>query len=535
VLGRRHSGDRETRPVNRLERDRGIGPHRGASILLTLALIAIVAAVGGSDRARTAEPLPPGIQFGFNQWIDSSKFPLQRQLNAPIRRFPVGWNQVEATPGNWNWTSFDARYNSLVAAGLKPLIVAVGPPCWSHPSKPCSETSTSPPDPAYDADWAEFIRRLTSRYPLAVGIEIENEENYTKHFAPYPDPARYTQLLKEAYGVVKGVDPIMPVISGGLAPREISGSLGMAYVEFVQGMYDAGAKGYMDGIGIHPYPIAGGWDGTPQRFDPARSEQILGKVRAVRNAAGDGATPLWVTEFGVSTTDDPGLPPGVTEPEQASDLVTIVRSLKADNDVRVAVIHNLVDYVGVQSGFGVYRTDNSPKTAACALSVEFHGTLICDTGGVLPPPDTTIDSGPADGSTTADNSATVTYHATPQVQADHFECSLDGAAFNACPSSGQSYGGLSDGSHSFAVRAVGAAGGADQTPASRTWTVDTTAPDTAIDSGPTSGSSLAPSTTTATTAPFNLQAAIRRCKKKFAKGTTARKKCIRKARRRASL
>jgi hypothetical protein len=39
-----------------------------------------------------------------------------------------------------------------------------------------------------------------------------------------------------------------------------------------------------------------------------------------------------------------------------------------------------------------------------------------------------------------------------------------------------SYGGLTDGSHMFAVRAVASSGDADLTPASFTWTVDTKVP-----------------------------------------------------------
>lgn len=64
-----------------------------------------------------------------------------------------------------------------------------------------------------------------------------------------------------------------------------------------------------------------------------------------------------------------------------------------------------------------------------------------------------------------------------------FECSLDGGAFSACASPA-GYGGLSDGGHTFAVRAIDAAGNPDPTPASVSWTVDVTAPETSIDGAP---------------------------------------------------
>lgn len=62
-----------------------------------------------------------------------------------------------------------------------------------------------------------------------------------------------------------------------------------------------------------------------------------------------------------------------------------------------------------------------------------------------------------------------------------FECSLDGAPFGACPSpSGQpqraEYSGLSEGSHTFEVRATDSFGNSDPSADSRTWMVDTTAP-----------------------------------------------------------
>ena len=86
-------------------------------------------------------------------------------------------------------------------------------------------------------------------------------------------------------------------------------------------------------------------------------------------------------------------------------------------------------------------------------------------------PNTTVDSGPSDPSASAD--ATFAFSATEG--GSTFECELDGGGFSAC-SSPKSYTSLSDGGHTFAVRAVDAAGNTDATPAQSTWSIDTVAP-----------------------------------------------------------
>ena len=106
-------------------------------------------------------------------------------------------------------------------------------------------------------------------------------------------------------------------------------------------------------------------------------------------------------------------------------------------------------------------------------------------------PDTTIDSNPSNPSTSG--SASFGFSGTDAgTGVASFECKLDAGSFAACTSP-KAYAGLSDGSHTFQVRAIDGAGTADPTPASFTWTIDTSAPDTTIDGNPPnpSGSSSA--------------------------------------------
>ena len=67
---------------------------------------------------------------------------------------------------------------------------------------------------------------------------------------------------------------------------------------------------------------------------------------------------------------------------------------------------------------------------------------------------------------------------------------MDSEEFEACTSP-REYTGLSDGTHTFAVRATDLAGNTDETPASYDWTVDTTAPDTTITDAPVDPSNSA--------------------------------------------
>lgn len=81
-----------------------------------------------------------------------------------------------------------------------------------------------------------------------------------------------------------------------------------------------------------------------------------------------------------------------------------------------------------------------------------------------------------------------------------FQCQLDGAAFAGCTSPVRSPV-LADGTHTFAVRAIDRAGNVDASPASRSFTVDTIAPETSFVSGLAEGG-----TTTAVTPAFGLAA-----------------------------
>lgn len=100
----------------------------------------------------------------------------------------------------------------------------------------------------------------------------------------------------------------------------------------------------------------------------------------------------------------------------------------------------------------------------------------------LGPPDTVIDVEPPDP--TESTSVTIAFSTPSTDPSVSFECSLDGAAWAACPSP-VTYTGLGVGAHTFAVRAVHPTLGADETPDDTDWTVVApTPPETSLLTGP---------------------------------------------------
>jgi hypothetical protein len=94
---------------------------------------------------------------------------------------------------------------------------------------------------------------------------------------------------------------------------------------------------------------------------------------------------------------------------------------------------------------------------------------------VVLPVDTLLDSVPPP--VTRDRTAAFFFHA--DALAAGFECSMDGSPFAPCGSP-TGLSGLSDGPHTFQVRAVAPGGIADPTPATYTWTVDGAPPVTTL-------------------------------------------------------
>ena len=165
--------------------------------------------------------------------------------------------------------------------------------------------------------------------------EILNETAF------YLSAATYTSLLKAAYIQIHAVDPAANVISGGLAE---AGGAGEPY-NYLAAMYAAGAGGYMDSVGVHPYSFPDLPNTDDPQYNPWEymtmggwsESQCAGIgpsdcLESIMAANGDGGKKMWITEFGVPV----GTAGGLTASTLQQQADSITEAFTAANSVAYA-------------------------------------------------------------------------------------------------------------------------------------------------------------------------------------------------------
>lgn len=297
---------------------------------------------------------------------------LLKRSGSDVARVTFDWRVVEPFQDDYRLEAYDSIYREYLARGVRPIFTILFSPWWTwDESVTCdqwTEDCAYPPARSHDRDWREIAALVAARYPEAAGIEVWNEPNLHWYWRPRPDVARYTELQKQAYSAIKAVAPSMPVVSAGLSNHLRTDEYNVSMTDFARGIYANGGKNSMDALNFHPYP----WG--LQQLDFAES---FAAIRAVRDSNGDSAKPLWVTEFGLSTTGDDPLNVFTAE-QQAEGLVADYRAIRAMPDVDLVTIHTLIEPKGRNDydpldrevGFGVADRYLRPKAAFCALASE---------------------------------------------------------------------------------------------------------------------------------------------------------------------
>lgn len=346
--------------------------HRISARLAVLATLLLSSTCACGLLATPASAAEAGVNLNT---LEPAAIAQASTLGAHWVRVFAPWSYLEPSPGEHSafWLPrFDRLLGSLPAS-THVIVDFVGAPSWE------SGSSAGNAPPANPADYASILHFLAQRWAGHVAAyEIWNEEDASRWWAGGPDPAAYTRLLQAAYPAVKSADPAAKVVLGGLTGNDYN---------FLQGVYQAGGKGYFDAVGVHtdtacdvnsPYVFLRDSNG---RLDP---DSFIGyrEVHATELANGDQA-PIWMTEMSWRTTSAvcsegafAGLKPeGVGDAQQATYLSQAYHCLASAPYVQVGLWYPIVDEGLVNSG--LLRANHTRKPSYSAMrSYIQHGDLL---------------------------------------------------------------------------------------------------------------------------------------------------------------
>ena len=320
-----------------------------------------------------------GVNIALNQTVDGPAASQDLKVGW-VRQF-VGWSAGEPERGRFD-QYYLGRLRAEAAAyrarGIKTLFVVSATPPWA--AGPRGPGLAGPRDPG---DYARFAGELVRAVPDVEAIEIWNEADEGTFWAGGPEPGAYAALLRASYAAIKAQDPSVTVVSTGMVANNY---------DFLAAIYDAGAGGSFDAVGVHtdtaclltsPAEYYREPNGRVGRYSFTGYREL----HDLMTARGDGGKGIWMTEIGWNTGSrkprscgDGAVAgtraEGVGERTQARFLTLAYRCLAADPYVRVAMWFSLQD-VGRGAGYGdhlgLIRTGGARKPAARAMRAVRNG------------------------------------------------------------------------------------------------------------------------------------------------------------------
>jgi hypothetical protein len=230
------------------------------------------------------------------EWKIKKTLEMVREMGAPwiVEYFP--WGYIESDEGQYDWSHADLVVDHARRQGLTVIARLGFVPNWARPK----DSVTSYLDESRYPHFANFMRAFVTHFKGRVQyVVVWNEPNLNFEWGYRPvDPAGYTRLLQAAYLAAKQADPTVQILAGALAPTlaPTGATDAMSDLEYLQKMYDAGARDFFDALAIHAY----GWK-SPADEPPAldrvnfRRSELLREIM-VRN--GDAAKRALITEGG---------------------------------------------------------------------------------------------------------------------------------------------------------------------------------------------------------------------------------------------
>ena len=195
------------------------------------------------------------------------------------------WAQLEPQKGQWDWRMLDRTVDLAESHGVEVLYTMGRTPRWAsaRPAQMGRNPKAEPggmAEPKNLEDWRNYVRTVATRYKGRIkAYEIWNEPNLENFYSGTPEAM--VDLAREAYAVLKQVDPSVTVVSPS--------AVGPTGLPWLKEYLERGGGKYADVIGYHFY-VRG--------QEPEAMLHFIDDVHEMTKQYGVGDKPLWNTEAG---------------------------------------------------------------------------------------------------------------------------------------------------------------------------------------------------------------------------------------------
>jgi len=252
-----------------------------------------------AQSAAAADPGPGLLGIVMTKWMNddlNGSLSLVEELKAKWVRCGMAWEQIEPSPGKYDWEHLDRVVNQTWQHNLHLLVTLRAFNPWAGiriPEKQNQARAHRAATPPKDmAQFARFVKAVAARYKgRGVCWQIENEPNLDVYWLGTRE--EYVQLLKTAYTAIHESDPDAVVVSAGIACEffEHLGAPQQRLARLKQWFDAVFESRAFDAIDMHNYFI-------PEEGNPW-GITFGGYIHAVKSWMNEKGVrvPLWITEF----------------------------------------------------------------------------------------------------------------------------------------------------------------------------------------------------------------------------------------------
>lgn len=259
-------------------------------------IIGILLSLFSPQKVQAAAGAPGSPDFGYGAWLHLNGNYLQNGLDS-MAELKLDWIAIEVDWARWlpnpgitpDLSAMDQAMRSAAEHGSAVMISLTNPPDWALTDQ----------GPSADAA-AQLISSLASRYSgVLQAVELIPGANKTTGWKAAPVPAVYARFYTNIKNILKAQGIHLFLVAGGFSPVDAVKANGdMPDVEFLRGLYDAGAAGWLDVIGLHFSQLTG----SPLNAPTSNESRVLRHYEQIRQIMLENnhqSGVIWITQLSV--------------------------------------------------------------------------------------------------------------------------------------------------------------------------------------------------------------------------------------------